>query len=75
MASFFCPFFANQPFGLECIRRLARRGGVARISNSIYDDMRNVLKEFLQQARPDSCFFPCFYLLRLTFSFFFSLFG
>ena len=29
------------------IRRLARRGGVKRISGLIYDDVRDVLKEFL----------------------------
>ncbi|PTB45537.1 hypothetical protein M441DRAFT_65203 [Trichoderma asperellum CBS 433.97] len=39
--------------GVSMLLRLARRGGVARISNSIYDDMRNVLKEFLQQVIRD----------------------
>jgi len=29
------------------IRRLARRGGVKRLSNFIYDDIRKILKTFL----------------------------
>lgn len=72
MANFF--IFANQLFGMQ-YRRLARRGGVRRISNTIYNDMRDVLKEFLQQVRRDSSFFLCFCLLRLTFSFFFFFFA
>lgn len=36
------------------IRRLARRGGVKRISDLIYDEARNVLKEFLEGVVKDS---------------------
>ncbi|KAI1162466.1 histone-fold-containing protein [Nemania serpens] len=32
------------------IRRLARRGGVKRISGSIYEEVRHVMKERLQQV-------------------------
>lgn len=36
------------------IRRLARRGGVKRISALIYDEIRNVLKQFLEQVIRDA---------------------
>ena len=36
------------------IRRLARRGGVKRISSFIYDDRRAVLKNFLESVIKDS---------------------
>jgi len=36
------------------IRRLARRGGVKRISALIYDESRNVLKNFLEAVIKDS---------------------
>jgi histone H4 len=36
------------------IRRLARRGGVKRISTFIYDDARSVLKHFLESVVRDS---------------------
>ena len=36
------------------IRRLARRGGVKRISSFIYDDTRTVLKNFLENVVRDS---------------------
>ena len=36
------------------IRRLARRGGVKRISTFIYDDSRIVLKNFLESVVRDS---------------------
>ena len=36
------------------IRRLARRGGVKRISNLIYEETRNVLKSFLENIVRDS---------------------
>lgn len=36
------------------IRRLARRGGVKRISAFIYDDTRAVLKSFLENVIRDS---------------------
>ncbi|KAF1839474.1 histone-fold-containing protein [Decorospora gaudefroyi] len=37
------------------IRRLARRGGVKRISATIYDDVRQVLKERLARILRDCC--------------------
>ena len=36
------------------IRRLARRGGVKRISNLIYDETRVVLRSFLENVIKDS---------------------
>jgi histone H4 len=36
------------------IRRLARRGGVKRISSFIYDDSRQVLKSFLENIVRDA---------------------
>ena len=46
-------------FSLSClgitkpaIRRLARRGGVKRISGLIYEETRGVLKIFLENVRP-----------------------
>ena len=36
------------------IRRLARRGGVKRISAAIYDETRSVLKSFLETVVRDS---------------------
>jgi histone H4 len=36
------------------IRRLARRGGVKRISGAIYEEVRNVLKYFLQSVVQDA---------------------
>lgn len=36
------------------IRRLARRGGVKRISNLIYEETRNVLKIFLENVVRDA---------------------
>eukprot|EP01057_Protomagalhaensia_wolfi_P004287 Protomagalhaensia_wolfi_Nauph_80__4286@NODE_4374_length_583_cov_829_277574_g3492_i0_p1_GENE_NODE_4374_length_583_cov_829_277574_g3492_i0NODE_4374_length_583_cov_829_277574_g3492_i0_p1_ORF_typecomplete_len109_score6_77CENPT_C/PF15511_6/2_8e32TAF/PF02969_17/9e18CENPS/PF15630_6/1_7e05CBFD_NFYB_HMF/PF00808_23/5_9e05Bromo_TP/PF07524_13/0_0001TFIID31kDa/PF02291_15/0_0011Histone/PF00125_24/0_0011TFIID_20kDa/PF03847_13/0_0019UPF0137/PF03677_13/0_11_NODE_4374_length_583_cov_829_277574_g3492_i0173499 len=36
------------------IRRLARRGGVRRISATIYEEIRNVLKVFLENVIRDS---------------------
>merc|ERR1711868_25856 len=36
------------------IRRLARRGGVKRISHFIYEDTRHVLKSFLENVVRDS---------------------
>ena len=36
------------------IRRLARRGGVKRISSFIYDDTRSVLRNFLENVVRDS---------------------
>ena len=36
------------------IRRLARRGGVKRISNNIYDETRQILRTFLDNIIRDS---------------------
>jgi len=36
------------------IRRLARRGGVKRISSLIYEETRNVLKQFLEGVVKDA---------------------
>lgn len=36
------------------IRRLARRGGVKRISSLVYDETRNVLKGFLENVVRDA---------------------
>ncbi len=36
------------------IRRLARRGGVKRISSDIYDETRGVLKNFMETVIKDS---------------------
>ncbi|PSK42092.1 histone H4.2 [Elsinoe australis] len=38
------------------IRRLARRGGVKRISGMIYDDVRRALKQFLERLLRDVVF-------------------
>jgi histone H4 len=35
------------------IRRLARRGGVMRISGDIYEEIRGALRPFLENAYPD----------------------
>ena len=42
------------PLGITkpAIRRLARRGGVKRISGLIYEETRGVLKIFLENVRP-----------------------
>lgn len=39
------------------IRRLARRGGVTRISGLVYEEVRGVLKEFLLSVIKDACIF------------------
>ena len=46
------------------IRRLARRGGVKRISGLIYEETRGVLKIFLENVR-SLCLFPFLFLNRL----------
>ncbi|CAD6504774.1 BgTH12-00277 [Blumeria graminis f. sp. triticale] len=37
------------------IRRLARRGGVKRISGSIYDEIRNTVKSYLKNVLKEIC--------------------
>ena len=47
--------FRNNIYGITrpAIRRLARRGGVKRISAIIYEEARNVLKYFLKKVIRD----------------------
>ena len=40
------------------IRRLARRGGVKRISGLMYEETRGVLKNFLEQVVRDAVCYP-----------------
>ena len=40
------------------IRRLARRGGVKRISGDIYEEIRGVLRHFLEDVIRDSVTYP-----------------
>ena len=47
-----CPFVS--PVQKPAIRRLARRGGVKRISGLIYEETRGVLKVFLENVIRDS---------------------
>ena len=39
------------------VRRLARRGGVKRISKEIYQETQNVAKEFLTKVLEKSCIY------------------
>ena len=41
------------------IRRLARRGGVKRISSHIYEETRGVLRAFLENVVRDSVTYTC----------------
>lgn len=43
-----------QGIGKPSIRRLARRGGVKRISALVYEEMRGVLKVFLESVIRDA---------------------
>lgn len=54
------------------IRRLARRGGVKRISGLIYEETRGVLKIFLENVIRDSVTYTelVLYLCAVSFSFF-----
>ena len=45
-----CGGLTNVPRGHQAIRRLARRGGVKRISGLIYEETRGVLKIFLENV-------------------------
>ena len=47
------PFFSH-PLQKPAIRRLARRGGVKRISGLIYEETRGVLKVFLENVIRDA---------------------
>ena len=49
-----CTSFANHTFSFSLVRRLARRGGVKRISGLIYEETRGVLKVFLENVIRDS---------------------
>eukprot|EP00301_Raphidiophrys_heterophryoidea_P007640 c12929_g2_i2.p1 GENE.c12929_g2_i2~~c12929_g2_i2.p1 ORF type:complete len:119 (-),score=39.57 c12929_g2_i2:305-616(-) len=48
--------FCNDILGITkpAIRRLARRGGVKRISGAIYEETRGVLKTFLENVIRDA---------------------
>ena len=48
------PRAASVPLQKPAIRRLARRGGVKRISGLIYEETRGVLKVFLENVIRDS---------------------
>lgn len=43
--------FANHCFWVVLYRRLARRGGVKRISATVYDETRLAMKAFLESVR------------------------
>lgn len=45
-------FFSSSALKLTIASRLARRGGVKRISASIYDEVRTALKIRLETVRP-----------------------
>lgn len=49
------------------IRRLARRGGVKRISGEVYDDVRGALKDFLKKVINDATIY-CEHARRKTVS-------
>jgi histone H4 len=53
---FTLPPFTQNPLGITkpAIRRLARRGGVKRISGLIYEETRGVLKVFLENVIRDA---------------------
>lgn len=46
--------FVIETTSSQAIRRLARRGGVKRISGLIYEETRGVLKIFLENVIRDS---------------------
>ena len=48
------------------IRRLARRGGVKRISGALYGDARNVVKSFLEKVVRDAVTYTEFSKQDLT---------
>ena len=56
----------HQPI-FKAIRRLARRGGVKRISGLIYEETRGVLKIFLENVSPSLSPFLSCVMLRLAF--------
>ena len=51
---------SSLPIGITkpAIRRLARRGGVKRISGLIYEETRGVLKIFLENVRTPLTYLP-----------------
>jgi len=51
---FFCSYHPPAGITKPAIRRLARRGGVKRISGLIYEETRGVLKIFLENVIRDS---------------------
>ena len=52
----FLPFSLQQIQGVTkpAIRRLARRAGIKRISGTVYEEIRNVLKGFLYKTVGDA---------------------
>jgi histone H4 len=42
------------PLSKSAIRRMARQGGVRRVSGLVYDEVRNVLKDFLTETLHDA---------------------
>ena len=48
------PELLLQGIGKQCIRRLARRGGVKRLSGLVYEETRGVLKTFLENIINDT---------------------
>jgi histone H4 len=51
---FFLPPYPTSRLQKPAIRRLARRGGVKRISGLIYEETRGVLKVFLENVVRDA---------------------
>lgn len=62
--SWLCPLTHRVGITKPAIRRLARRGGVKRISGLIYEETRGVLKIFLENVR---CLFAVLYSFSNTF--------
>lgn len=54
--------FANHCFWVVFYRRLARRGGVKRISATVYDETRVAMKAFLESVRRPIMFLSPFLL-------------
>lgn len=50
---------ADHCFLVTWCRRLARRGGVKRISATVYDETRLAMKAFLESVRTTKFDYPC----------------
>ena len=55
----FHPYLVSYVLNGQAIRRLARRGGVKRISGLIYEETRGVLKIFLENVCLDHSYLYC----------------